>query len=134
MLVDTGRTPWQCVEVKRKSQHVVHHVDEVDWQAYFTSIQDVCPWSLASYKRGRIHIVDWRSRTQALVNYDARIYIMWRAKPRLLKKWADRLNDEDEKCEWLFSHPLGGGTNSTPVPCLIQQDRQILTRLRDKNK
>tara|TARA_B100000085_G_C18406331_1_gene456761 strand:- start:191 stop:337 length:147 start_codon:yes stop_codon:yes gene_type:complete len=41
----------------------------------------------------------------------------------------ERMNDTRPEEEWLFSHPMYGG-HSTPVPILIQQDLEILTKAR----
>ena len=41
----------------------------------------------------------------------------------------ERMNDIRPEEEWLFSHPMYGG-HSTPIPILIQQDLEILTKAR----
>ena len=41
----------------------------------------------------------------------------------------ERMNDTRPEEEWLFSHPMYGG-HSTPVPILIQQDLEVLTKAR----
>jgi hypothetical protein len=44
---------------------------------------------------------------------------------------SEGLNNLYPKSEWLWSHPAEGG-ESTPVPCLIQQDALQLNTLREK--
>jgi len=41
----------------------------------------------------------------------------------------ERMNDTRLEEEWLFSHPIFKG-HSTPVPILIQQDLEILSKAR----
>ena len=43
------------------------------------------------------------------------------------------MNEIRHKEEWLFSHPMYKG-HSTPVPILIQQDLEILTKARKEEK
>ena len=43
------------------------------------------------------------------------------------------MNDIRHEEEWLFSHPMYKG-HSTPVPILIQQDLEILTKARKEEK
>jgi hypothetical protein len=44
---------------------------------------------------------------------------------------ALELDQQDPVHEWLFSYP-GYGLYATPVPVLIQQNRQQLNQIRDK--
>jgi hypothetical protein len=92
------------------------------WSKYFHDIRQVCPWSYSAWKRNKIEIVLWCGMAEELNGLEARVHILINAKPRLLKKIEQRLNDEKEFEEWLHSHP-SYGINSTPVPVLIQQDR-----------
>lgn len=101
----------------------------VDWQGYFYSIRQSCPWSWAAWQQGKIAIQKWRSQVIDLEPYSARLYIV-DLTPRRLKKLCKRL-DQDPKCEWLWSHPRYGG-DSTPVPVLIQQNRLQLNAIRDR--
>lgn len=110
--------------------------EEVNWLAYFESIKGACPWSLQAYKQGLIEFVEFDDTwNMEIGDWEARVYIVDR-KPRLLKKWADRLNDQDPICEWLWSHPKYEHL-SAPVPIIIQQPRKrldaIRARLKDSN-
>lgn len=107
-----------------------HHAVEADWHQYFFDIRQACPWSYKAWQSNRILICDWQS-VKTLGEYQAIVYVC-DFKPSTLKKLADELNNSDPICEWLWSHPKGGGVNSTPRPCLIQQDRQFLLNLRSQ--
>lgn len=106
------------------------HAAEADWSEYFFKIRTFCPWSYQAWQKNRILICDWQS-VKTLGEYQAIVYLI-DMKPSELKRLADQLNQEDDDCEWLWSHPKGGGANSTPRPCLIQQDRQFLDKLRSQ--
>ena len=113
--------------IKRKRKKV--QKEEVNWLDYFESIKVVCPWSLQSYRQGKIEFVEFNGAFDMEIgNWEARVYCVDR-KPRLLKKWSDRLNQQDSKCEWLWSHP-SYGHHSAPVPIIIQQPRERLDALR----
>lgn len=100
-----------------------------DWNKYFRDIKSVCPWSYSAWKKQEIQITNWHSHILELGSYQARIYIAPKHKPRQLKKIADRLNTQRQHEEWLWSHPQYAN-NSTPVPVLIQQDRERLEAVR----
>lgn len=108
----------------------VLHAVEADWHRYFFDIRNHCPWSWAAWQKHRILICEYKS-LQQLGQYQAIVYVC-DLNARRLKKLADHLNQKDPVCEWLWSHPQGGGVNSTPRPCLIQQDRQFLYKLRSQ--
>ena len=107
--------------------------DKELWTRYFYSIRHVCPWSYSAWKRGKIEIDLWKGVARDLGNLEARVNIIGVIKPRLLKKIEERLNNERQSEEWLHSHPLFG-INSTPVPVLIQQDREGLEKARKQSK
>ena len=98
----------------------------VDWLAYFASINSVCPWSLPAWSSNRIDIVQVRRRIIPLGMFMARVYVLDLSRRRLKKLCAERDHGEDE---WLWAHPEYGAF-APPVPCLIQQNRALLTRLR----
>ena len=106
----------------------------VDWEKYFRSIQKVCPWSLESYLAGKIKITS-QHIVQDLLEYDAIVYQVNMSIDEL-DNFVERLNDSQEECEFLWSHPdhTKGGNNQTPMPVLIQQDRAILEGLRKGEK
>lgn len=102
-----------------------------NWRDYFRDIKNVCPWSYQAFRNDLIDFRNYEGKWDFdIQNYSARVWIVWR-KPRLLKKWAERLNNQDKVCEWLWSHPDEGG-DSSPEPCLIQQPRQTLEDIRRK--
>lgn len=105
---------------------------EVNWTEYFQSIQSVCPWSLPAWTNGKIEVVQWKGTITPLNNYLARVYIV-DLNPRRLKKLANKLEDTSIEDEWLWSHPRYKNY-STPVPVLIQQNRQMLENIRNKEK
>mgnify|MGYP001242503116 CR=1 FL=1 len=106
----------------------------IDWEKYFQSIQRVCPWSLESYLAGRIKITK-QDIIQDLKEYDAIVYQVDMSIDEL-DNFVEKLNDIQEECEFLWSHPdhTKGGNNQTPVPVVIQQDRKFLEKLRKGEK
>jgi len=101
-----------------------------DWRTYFASIIGVCPWSQAYWKKHRIHITDWNGDILPLGRYVARIYQWPDATDQQLEKLMNKFNQTRPDEEWLYSHPQFGG-HSTPMPCLIQQDYDVLAKARD---
>ena len=104
---------------------------DVDWDQYFESIVVVCPWSKAYWLGKRIDITKWQGEelVRPLGNYVARMWIYQGSYNATLDAIAGRMNEKYPQDEWLFSHNAHG----TPVPVLIQQDRQLLTQARAKN-
>ena len=109
------------------------NVNNIDWSSYFVSIVSVCPWSGAYWRKQKIDVQTWKSEIIPLEDYVARIYIHKHASGRQLKKIMERMNDTRPDEEWLFSHPMFRG-HSTPVPILIQQDLELLTKARKGRK
>ena len=105
------------------------NVNNVDWSTYFSSIVSVCPWSGAYWRKQKIDVQKWTGKVLPLNDYVARIYIHKNSSGRILKKIMERMNDDRLTEEWLFSHPIFKG-HSTPVPILIQQDLESLTKAR----
>ena len=103
---------------------------EVDWQAYFDTIKEQCPWSHSAYHRGKIDIVQYQGDSQPLGDYEARMYVV-NAPEATVESLAEAFDYRDTECEWLFSYP-GYGPFATPVPVLIQQDRARLNKLREQ--
>lgn len=113
--------------VKRK------RIEEVDWAAYFYDIRDVCPWSWSAWKLGQISVRRWHSQVSELQNNKAQLYTAPNHSPRLLKKITDKLNGAQTEDEFLWSHPQFAH-KSTPVPTIIQQNREYLYFLRERYK
>ena len=124
---------------KRKNVEV-----EVDWLKYFHSIKHVCPWSYESYTQGTTKITqfdsnilklneqNWRNLPWEVIVYQLGDDLTLDA----IDKFVAIRNESQEKCEYLWSHPsfTKGGNNQTPVPVIIQQDREQLLKLRRKEK
>lgn len=110
-------------------------VSKADWTNYFASIVSVCPWSKTYWAKQKIDVQIWRGsqNIKPLNDYAARMWIHENASGRTLCNIHNRLNDERQHEEWLYSHPQYKGY-STPVPVLIQQDLAILTNARQRNK
>jgi len=102
-----------------------------EWLEYFESIQEVCPWSLGWYRRGRIDIVQWMGIVHPLRHYAARIYLSPGTSQEQLNEWQEYLNDIKPREEWFYSHPSNKGY-STPYPVLIQQSHAKLQTARRK--
>lgn len=111
------------------------NVSKEQWSEYFASIVSVCPWSKSYWKQQKIDIQKWTGERniEPLGEYVARMYIHKNASGRILCNIHHRLNTVRPYEEWLYSHKQYGGF-STPVPVLIQQDLQILTKARNGNK
>lgn len=112
---------------------------EDNWLTYFHSIKNVCPWSYESYKKGRIYITEF-DQTKVIETelnwnmdkYDAIVYLTKMSVDEL-DKFVEERNDEQDLCEYLWSHPSfsKGGKNQTQTPVIIQQDRKWLMELRN---
>ena len=112
----------------------MEEVLSVDWEKYFRSIQKVCPWSYESFLAGKIKITT-QNIVQDLKEYDAIVYQVDMSIDEL-DNFVEKLNDIQEECEFLWSHPdhTKGGNNQTPVAVVIQQDRKFLEELRKGEK
>lgn len=100
----------------------------VNWYDYFKSIREECPWSYSAYIKGLIDIVEYTGSSIPLGRYSARMYIVNAPNETVEALAASWDHGEDE---WLFSYP-GYGDYATPVSVLIQQNRQQLNELREK--
>lgn len=109
-------------------------VNNIDWGEYFASIVSVCPWSRAYWKQQKIQVMPWRGlrMVKELGDYVARIWIHKHASGRQLCNLHHRMNELRPHEEWLYSHPQYKGF-STPVPVLIQQNLEVLTKARNNN-
>ena len=103
--------------------------DNLVWHAYFENIRAVCPWSWSAWQRSLVSIEPWRGKPVKLEPFEARVYIHPHASSRRLDGLCNRFNLVQPEDEFLWSHPEHGGS-STPVPVIIQQDRQYLNSLR----
>lgn len=108
------------------------------WNTYFTSIKDSCPWSLSAFMSDKILFVnttekciDTYAKLFPHTKHEAYVYTWPGKSAEWLSTMSEGLNDLYPKSEWLWSHPAEGG-ESTPVPCLIQQDALQLNTIREK--
>jgi hypothetical protein len=107
---------------------VVASHPSVDWGQYFTSIRTECPWALAAWSQGLIDIVNYTGEILPLGKYHARVYMV-NAPTETVEALCQGLDHGEDA--WLFSYP-GYGAWATPMPVLIQQDRQRLQSLRSQ--
>jgi len=122
-------------ERRRKRKKVQ---EEVNWTKYFAKIKGVCPWSYRAHMKDTILFIDYSDVTintwQLFLDateYEAFVYKCPGKSSKWLNAKADEMNAKYKKHEWLWSHPEHGG-DSTPIPVLIQQDRETLTKLREQ--
>jgi hypothetical protein len=113
--------------------------EEVDWKAYFESIKHLCPWSLRAYMQDKIlHVttsggceLTWcamfdKSKHEALLfeyPHETSIDTLVAITEKIEKKYKGLIA--------FWSHPEEKDQN-TPKPCVICQDRELLTDLRKK--
>lgn len=107
-----------------------------EWRMYFAKIKAVCPWSSKYMDK----ILVWENNELCLhttascfrqSKFEAFVYTLKDKTAKQLEEMCDSLNEKYVDSEWLWSHPSEGG-DSTHVPCLIQQDREKLTTIRNK--
>lgn len=114
----------------------------VDWQQYFTSIQDVCPWSLSAYTNNQIkfskyadskvfyHDETWEDRhQQAIIYYDVSSDV-----DDLI--WTVDQFDQLPNTICFWSHPdhTKGKNKQCSIPIIIQQGRHNLETIRKQHK
>ena len=118
---------------------------DINWEKYFESIKKVCPWSLESYKKGRIDFLPynyhgmllrdthWLDSTQA--DFDAVVWVGAPNDPEILDEICEAYANS-KHCVYFWSHPnyTKGGNNQTPIPIIIQQDKQSLMKARKSLK
>lgn len=116
------------------------HLD-VDWEAYFKSIEDVCPWSLEAYNNDKIKFhrysdtkmlyyeETWDDRYQAIVYYDVSSDVddlIWT---------VDQMDGaENTICFWSHPDHTKGKNKQCPIPIIIQQGRHNLETIRREHK
>lgn len=109
------------------------------WSAYFQSISHVCPWSLESYRKGRILFLEYDPKLMAQndINWSGEWHaIIYRSAPDdpeyLDDLVADMESDPSPNCVYFWSHPdhTKGGYNQSPEPIIIQQCRANLESAR----
>ena len=111
---------------------VARNHQSVNWAEYFNLISNECPWSTRAFREGLIDIRLWKPQVEmpALGHFEARIWLVTYSNTDITLL-AEQLNNLSTQDEWLFSYP-GYGEFATPIPILIQQDRQRLLDLRQK--
>ena len=109
--------------------------EDSTWVKYFAKIKQVCPWSYKLMDKilvldTHIHCLHTWSKFLQPSKYEAFVYKFPKASVTWLTNQCDQLNQTQNTYEWLWSCPSEGG-DSTPVACLIQQDRAKLTKIRE---
>ena len=114
---------------KREGKNVQ---ENVNWKAYFEKISDACPWSLEAYNNDEIQFFEGDIAIRSLNTGKANLYILPDIDVDHIYELAEQLDELYEEYEFLWSHPnfTKGGNRATPVPVLIQQDRELLEYLR----
>ncbi len=112
--------------------------EEVNWTKYFAKIKGVCPWSYRAHMKETILFIDYSDVTintwqmfLGATHFEAFVYKCPDKSSKWLTDKCAELNKKHTKYEWLWSHPEHGG-DSTPIPVLIQQDRELLTKSREQ--
>ena len=114
--------------------------EEVDWFAYFKSIKGLCPWSLRAYMQDKIlHITVGDEPTEMTwvscfkgSNHEALLFeYPHETTIDMLLSVVDKIEQKHKDLIAFWSHPDEKEDN-TPKPCVIVQDRQLLTDLRKK--
>lgn len=114
--------------------------EEVDWQAYFESIKHVCPWSLKAFMQDKIlHITVDDTPTELTwtacfrgSNYEALLFeYPHETTIDMLLSVVNKIEKQHKELIAFWSHPSEKDQN-TPKPCVIVQDRELLTDLRKK--
>ena len=97
---------------------------KLNWLEYFHSIKHVCPWSYESYLNGTTKIMDFNEDFLVLNEQNFRT-LPWEVIIYLLgddltldaiDEYVAFLNECQNTCEYLWSHPgfTKGGNNQTP--------------------
>lgn len=115
---------------------------EVNWQEYYAHIKSVCPWSYKAYMNDNILVWEnatdstWQSVSATFdhTNFEAIVYRFDNHTPAQLEALVDKMSLLRPNSEFLWSHPESdsGDGNSTPVPVIIQQNKEALNDLREK--
>lgn len=112
---------------------------EDSWRQYFKSINKVCPHSLESYDAGRIKFVPFNilfteDLWKAIVyDYDVIVFEANEVELGLLKNIGNYIEREHNDLEVFYSYP-NEGENSTPIPILLLQRKEILDQARKEYK
>ena len=125
---------------KEKEEKEQRFKEEIDWLSYFESIKHVCPWSLKAFMQDKIlHItvdntpteLTWTSLFLAS-NYEAILFeYPDNTSIDFLLGITEKIEEKHKGLIAFWSHP-DEKDNNTPKPCVIVQDRQMLTDLRKK--
>jgi len=113
----------------------------INWYEYFCSIEQVCPWSLESFKLGRVRFEPYNHsmihRLDMYWNddyYDAVIYLNAPNDADLLDQLIQEFEADNnlKNCIYFWSHPkhTKGGYRQAPVPIIIQQSKKNLDQAR----
>lgn len=112
---------------------------EVNWPEYFCKIRNVCPWAYRASMDEKILVLEYDPKVLdtfisafSASKFEALVVTCAGKSNKWLEQMCDKHNALQDTVEWLWSSPDQGGENSTPLPCLILQDADILEDLRCK--
>ena len=119
---------------------VNNHRDKRNWSKYYNSIMDVCPYSGFAYRDGSLLHIQWSSWNKVLQNEQILkpmglwgvVYENPPGGVEDLEQFVNKHNSRKTRhIEYFFSHPDHSPTGrATPIPVIIQQRLDILTRAR----
>jgi hypothetical protein len=115
---------------------------EVDWEQYFQSISDVCPWSLEAYHNDLIKFARY-SDTKVFYHDET-----WNTRKHMAIIYYDVSSDVDDLiwtvdqfdalpntiCFWSHPEHTKGKNKQCTIPIIIQQGRQTLEAIRKQHK
>ena len=111
-----------------------------NWSKYYNSIMDVCPYSGFAYRDGSLLHIQWSSWNKVLQNEQILkpmglwgvVYENPPGGVEDLEQFVNKHNSRKTRhIEYFFSHPDHSPTGrATPIPVIIQQRLDILTRAR----
>ena len=115
---------------------------KVDWEQYFRSISDVCPWSLEAYRNDQIkfcryadnkvfyHDETWQDR-----HHEAIIYYDVSSDVDMLIWIVDQFGElADTTLFWSHPDHTKGKNRQCSIPIIIQQGKHMLETIRKQHK
>lgn len=119
---------------------VNNHKEKQNWSKYYNRIMDVCPYSGFAYRDGSLLHIQWSSWNKVLQNEQILkpmglwgvVYENPPGSVEDLEQFVNKHNSRKTRhIEYFFSHPEHSPNGrATPVPVIIQQRLDILTRAR----
>ena len=132
-LLDSSKCISYMTIEHREDFNIESNINLYDWIYGCDICQEVCPWSKKYWSQQKIDIQEWTGEILALDDYVARVYKHPLASAKQLESMMNTFNEQRPDEEWLYSSPEYGG-HSTPIGVLIQQDYNLLNRIRKSLK